>query len=146
MVTTLLLSSINKAVEMNISTKIALSLAFVGNHISERIVISSLPYLNTRWSFWEGNFYTTRAVSHNLISFQNDKSSFFDLQVAFSAPSRFWPILEIHGVVNLQLNISVANRQNPFSLILVKNELGAVSESLGPPLSRPCPTMTIAGL
>ena len=42
MVTTLLLSSINKAVEMNISARIALSLAFVGNHISERIVISKI--------------------------------------------------------------------------------------------------------
>ena len=89
MVTTLLLSSINKAVEMNISTRIALSLAFVGNHISERIVISSLPYLNTRWSFWEGNFYTIRAVSHNLISYKNNKSSFFDFQVALSHLNHF---------------------------------------------------------
>ena len=42
--------------------------------------------------------------------------------------------------------ISVANRQNPFPLILVKNELRAFSESLGPPGSRPHPIMTIAGL
>ena len=42
--------------------------------------------------------------------------------------------------------ISVAKRQNPFPLILVKNELGAVSESLGPPLSISHPIMTIAGL
>ena len=41
---------------------------------------------------------------------------------------------------------SVPKRQNPFPLVLVKNELGAVSESLGPPLSRPYPIMTIAGL
>ena len=43
-------------------------------------------------------------------------------------------------------HISAPKRKNPFLWVLVKNELGAVSESLGPPLSRPCPTMTIAGL
>ena len=47
---------------------------------------------------------------------------------------------------HLYIYISGTNRQNPFSLHLVKNELGAVSESLGPPLSRPYPIMTIAGL
>ena len=41
---------------------------------------------------------------------------------------------------------SAPKRQNPFPLILVKNELGAVSESLGPPLSISHPIMTIAGL
>ena len=46
----------------------------------------------------------------------------------------------------LAVAISVAKRQNPFPLILVKNELGAVSESLGPPLSISHPIMTIAGL
>ena len=41
---------------------------------------------------------------------------------------------------------SGTNRQNPFSLILAKNELWAFSESLGPLLSIPHPVMTIAGL
>ena len=42
--------------------------------------------------------------------------------------------------------ISVANIQNPFSVHLVKNELWAFSESLGPLLSIPPPVMTVAGL
>ena len=41
---------------------------------------------------------------------------------------------------------SVANIQNPFSVHLVKNELWAFSESLGPLLSIPPPVMTVAGL
>ena len=50
------------------------------------------------------------------------------------------------GKISASIFITVANRPNPFSLILVKNELGAFSESLGPPLSRPYPIMTVAGL
>ena len=41
------------------------------------------------------------------------------------------------------LYISAPKHQNLFTLGLVKNELGAVSESLGPPLSRTYPIMTI---
>ena len=42
--------------------------------------------------------------------------------------------------------ISVPNRQNTVQLIFGKNELGAFSESLRPPLSIACPTMAMAGL
>ena len=41
-----------------------------------------LPYLTTRWCFWEGNFHTSKALSHNLTSYKNNKSSSFALQVA----------------------------------------------------------------
>ena len=50
-----------------------------------------------------------------------------------------------HRVVERR-DISVANIQNPFSVHLVKNELWAFSESLGPLLSIPPPVMTVAGL
>ena len=46
---------------------------------------------------------------------------------------------------HLKYNLGT-NSHNPFSLILVKNELGAFSESLGLPLSSPYPIMAIAGL
>ena len=52
-----------------------------------------------------------------------------------------------HSMVNRPYYvISVPNRQNPFMLVLIRNELRAFSESLGPPGSRPHPIMTIAGL
>ena len=44
------------------------------------------------------------------------------------------------------VHISVPKRQNPFPLVLVKNELGAVYESLGPPLSRSYSTMIVEDL
>ena len=63
-----------------------------------------------------------------------------------NAPNSFLSKRHQESDVRGSRYISVAKRQNPFPLILVKNELGAVSESLGPPLSRPYPIMTIAGL
>ena len=52
----------------------------------------------------------------------------------------------LENVRTIHIHISVANHQNPFSLIMVKNELGAFSEFLGPPRSILYPIMTIAGL
>ena len=53
---------------------------------------------------------------------------------------------ELYDRLAIDMPISVPDRQNSFPLVLVKNELGAFSESLGPPLSRSYPIMAIAGL
>ena len=54
--------------------------------------------------------------------------------------------VKCNTLFDCQICISVAKIQNPFSVHLVKNELWAFSESLGPLLSIPPPVMTVAGL
>ena len=48
--------------------------------------------------------------------------------------------------ISYHIDISGTKSQNPFSVLLVKIELWAFSESLGPLLSIPPPVMTVAGL
>ena len=71
--------------EMNRLSRVSPSLAYYRNNIFiflKRIVISSLPFLNTGWLFWEGKFYSSKAVScHQLISCTSNKSIGFVLQV-----------------------------------------------------------------
>ena len=52
----------------------------------------------------------------------------------------------IQCMLKLLKGISVPNRQNKVRLIFGKNELGAFSESLRPPLSIAGPIMDFAGL
>ena len=56
--------------------------------------------------------------------------------------------LRAFGLPNFRVNenISVPNRQNTVQLIFGKNELGAFSESLRPPLSIAGSIMILAGL
>ena len=49
--------------------------------------------LTTRWSLLEGNFCTSKAVSHNLTSYKNNKSKCFALQVALSHLDHFLSVL-----------------------------------------------------
>ena len=76
-----------------------------------------------------------------------------DTPVLMARPEPLLTMFAIHhrlesfaGYSSKLIHISGTNSQTPFLLILVKNELGAFSESFGPPLSRPYPIMTIAGL
>ena len=59
------------------------------------------------------------------------------------------PPITTHNVVRnkrFEIRISVPNRQNTVRLIFEKNELGAFSDSLRPPLSIAGSFMTLAGL
>ena len=80
----LAVKSINKALEMNRFTKVALNLLMIRYNIFRRLSSLVRNVLTTRWSLWEGNFCTSKAVSHNLTSYKNNKSRCFALQVALS--------------------------------------------------------------
>ena len=43
---------------------------------------------------WEGNFYNSEAVSHNLTFYENNKSKCFALQVALNQLDHFLSVIE----------------------------------------------------
>ena len=89
----LAVKSINKALEMNRFTKVApnkhIHLLMIRYNIFRRLSSLVRNVLTTRWSLWEGNFCTSKAVSHNLTSYKNNKSRCFALQVALSHLNHF---------------------------------------------------------
>ena len=99
-------------------------------------VTNALPFFeSTSMTGCLCDLVAPRPQFHCFYSFQNwNNLKFYDwgIGLIFALGKQH----DSHGTVGVIWCMSLANRQNSFSSILVKNELRAVSESLGPPRSR----------
>ena len=92
----LAVKSINKALEMNKFIKVASDLLMITYNIFRKL--SSLAanvscFYHQMDILWEGNFYNSEAVSHNLTFYENNKSKCFALQVALSHLDHFLSVV-----------------------------------------------------
>ena len=82
---------------MNRFTKVApdkqIHLLMIRYNILRRLSSLVRNVLTTRWSLLEGNFCISKAVSHNLTSYKNNKSRCFALQVALSHLDHFLSVV-----------------------------------------------------
>ena len=82
---------------MNRFTKVApdkqIHLLMIKYNIFRRLSSIVRNVLTTRWSLLQGNFCTSKAVSHNLTSYKNNISRCFALQVAFCYLDHFSSVI-----------------------------------------------------
>ena len=90
----LAVKSINKALEMNRFIKVASDLLMITYKIFRKLssLAANVSCFDHQMDIlWEGNFYNSEAVSHNLTFYENNKSKCFALQVALSHLDHFPP-------------------------------------------------------